>query len=175
MTAKAKIITAAEALFDRHGFMATGMDRLTAAAGMSSRTLYKHTGGKAALMADVLGERDRRFMRHLDVRSVDALFVALEDWVRTEGARGCLFLRARGETGGDLPEVAQAVAAHKAAFHKRIDEIVTADLGGHGDPALTEQVLVLVEGATAASVYRGPRAVMAARAAAASLIARTRS
>lgn len=174
MTAKDKIIRAAEHLFDRHGFMATGMDRLTTAAGMSSRTLYKHASSKSALMATVLGERDRRFMRHLDVRSVDALFAALEDWLRAEGARGCLFLRAQGETGGDMPEVAQAVAAHKAALRKRIEDIVATDLGGRGDPALSEQVLILFEGATAASVYRGPEAVATARAAAADLIARAR-
>lgn len=34
-----KLTTAAEQLFDRHGYMATGMDKLTEAAGMSSRTL----------------------------------------------------------------------------------------------------------------------------------------
>ena len=104
-----KLTAAAEKLFDRHGYMATGMDRLTEAAGMSSRTLYKHAGSKAQLMARVLTERDQRFMARLEVRRVDALFVALEDWVRIEGNRGCLFLRTRAETGGDTPEIAAAV------------------------------------------------------------------
>lgn len=174
MEIKNKLLTSAERLFDRHGFTATGIDRLTAAAGMSSRTLYKHAGSKAALMAAVLTERDRRFMRRIGVRTVDALFAALEDWVRVEGARGCLFLRAQGETGGDTPEVAEAVAAHKAAFRERIGEIVALEIGGGGDPALAEQILVLFEGATAASIYRGPEAVAAARAAASILIAQAR-
>lgn len=164
-----KLTATAERLFDRHGYMATGMDRLTEAAGMSSRTLYKHAGSKAQLMARVLTERDRRFMARLEVQTVAALFSALEDWVRVEGTRGCLFLRSLAETGGETPEIAEAVAAHKTSFHQRIGEIVAADLG-HEDPALAEQVLVLFEGATHAAVYRGANVVSAGRAAAAALL-----
>ncbi|MEX2520731.1 MAG: helix-turn-helix domain-containing protein [Paracoccaceae bacterium] len=167
---KRKLLSAAERLFDRHGYTATGMDRLTAAAGMSSRTLYKHAGGKAALMAAVLTERDRRLMQRLEVRSVDAVFAALEDWVRIEGARGCLFLRTQGETGGDTREVSEVVMAHKATFRERIAEIVAVNIGGGGDAELAEQVVVLFEGATAAAVYRGPEAVAAARVAARVLV-----
>lgn len=169
-----KLTVAAERLFDRHGYMATGMDRLTEAAGMSSRTLYKHAGSKAALMARVLTERDRRFMTRLEVRTVDALFAALEDWVRIEGCRGCLFLRSRAETGGDTPEIAAAVAAHKEVFHRRVGEVVAKDLERE-DPTLAEQVLVLFEGATHAAVYRGAQTVSAARAAATILLERARS
>nr|WP_321443452.1 helix-turn-helix domain-containing protein [uncultured Cohaesibacter sp.] len=169
-----KLTVAAEQLFDRHGYMATGMDQLTSAAGMSSRTLYKHAGSKARLMARVLTERDQRFMLRLQVQTVDALFAALEDWVRVEGARGCLFLRSRAETGGKTPEIAEAVAMHKAAFHQRIEEVVAADLGSE-DPVLAEQVLVLLEGATHAAVYRGTDAVSAARAAAAILVEKART
>ena len=174
MDMTAKLIAAAERLFDRHGYMATGMDRLTEAAGMSSRTLYKHVGSKAALMARVLTERDRRFMARLKVQTVDALFAALEDWVRVEGCRGCLFLRSRAETGGDTPEIAEVVAAHKEAFYRRVGEVVALDLG-RNDPALAEQVLVLFEGATHAAVYRGAQTVSAARVAAAILLERGRS
>ncbi|QBX34355.1 helix-turn-helix transcriptional regulator [Paracoccus liaowanqingii] len=174
MESAPKLNAAAERLFDRHGYMATGMDRLTEAAGMSSRTLYKHAGSKAQLMGRVLAERDRRFMVRIDVDSVDALFAALEDWVRIEGARGCLFLRSHAETGGAIPEIAEAVAAHKAAFRQRVGGIVAKDLG-RDDMALTEQVLVLFEGATHAAVYRGDEAVSAARAAAAILVERART
>lgn len=174
MDIKTKLITAAEQLFDRHGFTATGMDRLTKAAGFSSRTVYKHVGSKAALSALVLSERERRFMQYLDVHSVDALFAALEDWVRDEGSRGCLFLRAYSETGGDTPEIAETVTAHKAAFRSHIANVVEQDVGKTGGDALTDQILVLFEGATAASVYRGPEAIAAARQAAAILIKQVR-
>jgi AcrR family transcriptional regulator len=169
-----KVTAAAERLFYRHGYTATGMDQLTEAAGMSSRTLYKHAGSKVQLMVRVLNERDRRFMARTEVQSVDALFAALKDWIMVEGARGCLFLRSLAETGGDTPEIADAVAAHKTAFHQRVGEIVAADLERE-DPALAEQMLVLFEGATHAAVYRGTEAVSAAQAAAAILMERART
>lgn len=164
-----KLTAAADHLFDRHGYMATGMDKLTEAAGMSSRTLYKHAGSKAQLMARVLTERDQRFMARIEVQSVEALFAALEDWVRVEGNRGCLFLRTRAETGGDIPEISEAVTAHKVAFTQRIGQIVAMDLGRE-DQALSDQILILFEGATHAAVYRGTEAVSAARVAAATLV-----
>ena len=44
------IVASAEAVFDRHGFAASGVDRVTAAAGVSTRTLYKHLGNKTGLI-----------------------------------------------------------------------------------------------------------------------------
>ena len=147
MEIKTKLIAAAERLFDRHGFMATGMDRLTEAADMSSQTLYKHVGSKAGLMA--ARARRARPAVHAADRCAErgrALRPALENWVRVEGTRGCLFLRAQADTGGDTPEVAEAVATHKAAFTERIGDVLAADLGGGSDPVLAEQILVLFEG-----------------------------
>ncbi|ORE85790.1 TetR/AcrR family transcriptional regulator [Aurantimonas sp. 22II-16-19i] len=174
MDIKSNLVATAERLFDRHGFTATGMDRLTGAAGISSRTLYKHAGSKVALMVAVLAERDRRFMQRLEVDSVDAIFAALEDWVRAEGARGCLFLRTLGETGGETAAIQEAVMAHKAAVRSRIAEIVATDIGHGGNAALADQIVILFEGATAAAAYRGTDAVTAARAAAEILVARAR-
>ena len=56
MDTTSKLTDAAERLFDR----------LTKAARMSSRTLYKHVGSKTGLMARVLTECDRRFMARPD-------------------------------------------------------------------------------------------------------------
>lgn len=170
MDTKAKLTQAAEHLFDRHGFTATGMDRLTQAAGMSSRTLYKHAGSKTALITDVLKARSQRFhARMMEANSVDALFSSLAEWMIAEGCRGCLFLRAYGETGGDITEIADVVSAHKAELLKKIQEIVAVETGKSGDQVLAEQILVLFEGATAAAIYRGEDAVKAARLAAISL------
>lgn len=85
MNIDTKLISAAENLFDRHGFNATGMDRLAQAAGMSSRTLYKHAGSKNELIAAVLMTRGQRFLQRLEVDSVEALFDALAGWMSEEG------------------------------------------------------------------------------------------
>ncbi|OZI57153.1 TetR/AcrR family transcriptional regulator [Bordetella genomosp. 1] len=171
MDTHSRLLAAAEQLFDRHGFTPTGMDRLAQAADISSRTLYKHAGSKNALIAAVLTARNQRFMTRIEVDRVDALFAALEAWMRKEGSRGCLLLRAQGETGGDTPEIARVVAAYKAELATRIRQIVASERGTD-DPALAEQMLVLFEGATAAAMYRGVAAVAAARAAAAVLMDR---
>ncbi|OZI44189.1 TetR/AcrR family transcriptional regulator [Bordetella genomosp. 5] len=171
MDTHTKLMQAAEALFHRKGFGQTGMDDLAQAAEMSSRTLYKHSGSKTALIASVLAGRDQRFMALLRVNTVSEVFDTLEQWIRDEGAHGCLFLRAHGETGGATPEIEAAVLAHKNAVADRIRVIVQHELGGRGHKSLAEQIVVLFEGATATAIYRGPQAVTAARRAAAVLMA----
>ncbi len=170
-----KLIAVAEQLFDRHGFTATGMDRLAQAASISSRTLYKHAGSKTALIAAVLSQRGQRFLLLLSESTVDALFEALERWIREEGARGCLLLRAQGETGGEIAEISAVVLAHKVQLGEKVRLAVRSELGDKGGDELAGQILILIEGATAAAVYRGVEAVASARSAAALLMARARS
>ena len=174
MKTKAHLLTAAERLFDAHGFMATGMDRLAAAAGISSRTVYKHVNGKVELIVAVLDERVRRFFVEIAVQDVAALFAALARWIEYEGARGCLMLRALEETGGSEERIVVAVQAYKARLAQHIGAIVQAELG-RADPVLTQQLLILFEGATVASLYQGAAAARTAGAAAARLLAAARA
>lgn len=167
MNIEQQIVSAAERTFDRHGFTASGMDRLTAAANVSSRTLYKHLGNKNRLMAAALAHRRERFFRAFDVDSVDALFGRLADWSEAEGARGCLFLRALGDTGAAVDEIASEVEIYRENLRELITDLVEKD-AGPSDAA--DAVLVLFEGAVAVASYRGPDAVEAARSAAAALL-----
>lgn len=169
------LVATAEQLFDRHGFTATGMDRLALAAGMSCRTLYKHAGSKTALITEVLRQRDERFLAQLNVATVDALFQALARWIAIEGARGCLFLRAIEETGGDIVEIAEMTRAHKARLLARIRDVVRMELGSENSEKLAAELLILLEGATAAAVYRGAEAVTTARGMASLMIKRARA
>lgn len=170
MNIKMQIIARAEQVFDRHGFTGSGMDRLTAAANVSSRTLYKHVGSKAALMGGALESRRRRTFDHLNSDSVQSLFDALESWTMQEGARGCLFLRALADTGGAVPEVTEAVAGYRRELTGCVARAVANDLGRPGQGELVDQVLVLFEGAVTAASYRGIEAVSAARRAAETLV-----
>lgn len=173
MDTKIALIATAERLFHAHGFMATGMDALAKAAGMSSRTLYKHAGSKTDLIVAVLEARDRRFFDLVDAPRVAALFAAHEAWIAAEGAHGCLFLRALGETGGAEPAIAAAVLRHKEGMRERIAAMVQAETG-RADPVLAQQVLLLFEGAVAASAWQGVEAVRCAARAAAQLVAGAR-
>lgn len=163
------IVSSAERTFDHHGFAATGMDRLRDAAGVSTRTLYKHAGNKSHLMVAVLADRAERFFAALPTGGVDALFAGLAQWIADDGSRGCLFLRAQGETGGEDPEVAAAVASYRGRLREVIRSVVADDLG-RDDERIATQVLILVEGATSAASYIGVEAVHGARDAASVLM-----
>jgi len=163
------LLAVAERLFYERGFMATGMDALAKAAGMSSRTLYKHAGSKTDLIVAVLEARDRRFFALIDRPSVAALFGAHETWIATEGAHGCLFLRALGETGGVDPTIAGVVLRHKERLHKCIARMVQAHTGRR-NAVTAQQILLLFEGAVAASAWQGVKAVRAASRAATQLL-----
>lgn len=165
----AEIVARTEPVFDRHGFAGTGMDRLTAAADISSRTLYKHLGSKAGLIAAVLDSRRARFFDGFDGDSVDALFDTLETWTLSEGARGCMFLRARSEDGEWAPEVLSIAAAYREQLYELIRRIVKSRIGREDD-VLADQVLILFEGATSAASYRGADAIRAAKSAAIALL-----
>lgn len=165
-----KITASAERVFDSGGFAASGMDALTQAAGVSTRTLYKHIGSKSDLIAAVLRIRSTRFFERLDVvDDVDGLFAALEQWVQSEGARGCLFLRAAGELSAEFPAALEEVSKYRRRLRELINKLVQQE-GEACSDLLTDQVLVLFEGATSAASYRGLPAVSAARSAAAMLM-----
>lgn len=155
------LLAVAERLFYERGFMATGMDALAKAAGMSSRTLYKHAGSKTDLIVAVLEARDRRFFALIDRPSVPALFAAHEAWIAAEGAHGCMFLRALGETDGADPAIADVVLRHKERLHECIAGMVQAHTGRR-DRVLAQQILLLFEGAVAASAWQGVKAARAA-------------
>jgi AcrR family transcriptional regulator len=167
------LLAIAERLFYEHGYMATNMDTLARAAKMSSRTLYKHAGSKAALVGEVLAMRDLRFFEQVDGLDVRALFDALGGWIGHEGARGCLFLRILGETGGAEPAIVAAVLDHKARLRRHVARIVQVDLG-RADDVLAERIVLLFEGAVAASAWQGMAAIDAACGAALDLVAGAR-
>ncbi|WP_313810582.1 TetR/AcrR family transcriptional regulator [Glutamicibacter sp.] len=168
-TLREQIVSGSEKFFDQHGFNGSGMDQLTQAIGVSTRTLYKHAGNKNSLIAASLKLRSEKFFSSIAATNVDEFFGDLERWLREEGARGCLFLRARGEGLGFIPEIALIIDQ----YHRQLRDLV-ADLVDHdatGDNSeLQTQILVLFEGAVAAAPYAGLQAVFSARSAAATLL-----
>ncbi|WP_312179305.1 TetR/AcrR family transcriptional regulator [Arthrobacter sp.] len=172
-TTRADIVTAAERVFDRRGFTAAGMDQLTAAANVSSRTLYKHLGSKSGLIAVVLETRRTRFFTAFDVETVAALFSSLASWTEAEGARGCLFLRAQGEGLAEDSSISSVVSTYRRELHDLVRRIVRLETG-RDDDELAEQILVLFEGAVSASSYHGTRAIRAAASAAEALVSLAR-
>ena len=161
--ARTRLLDAAEELFYRHGIQAVGMDRIRTASGVPLKRLYRLYPAKESLVAAYLERRDRRWTAALReavagaAEPVPAVFDWLARWFSEPDFRGCAFLNAYGELGAAAPEV---VRIHKAELHALLAGLVPAE----APPALADQLLILVEGATTvAALSPGPEPALRAR------------
>lgn len=172
-----RILDTAERLYYAKGFAAVGMDELRQSAGVSLRRLYGLYPSKSDIVLAVLARKHDRWARELDGHLASrsdpldrllAVYDYLALWFRTDDFRGCGFINAFGELGGQDAQVAAAVREHKASFQRRVAELV--DEAG-GTPQLAAQLAILAEGAqTTAAIAGDPTAASDARAAAEVLI-----
>lgn len=155
-TKRDELVQKALGTFYRHGFHATGMERLVAETGISKTSMYKHFRTKEDLILAALRLRDEQFRNWLYRRMEDiaptprgqllAMFEALGEWIARPEFRSCMFIKASGE----YPEAGNPIHA-QSAEHKRL--IFThvralAKQAGVADPdALARRLLLLNEGA----------------------------
>ncbi|MEU2395828.1 TetR/AcrR family transcriptional regulator [Streptomyces sp. NPDC007369] len=175
--ARTRLLDAAEALFYAEGIQAVGMDRIRAESGVPLKRLYRVFPAKEALVAGYLERRDRRWTGSLrdavaaaPTDAVGAVFDWLAAWFSEPGFRGCAFMNAYGELGAAGPAgsagVLDVVRRHKAELRALLGEVA-----GPGREELADQLLILVEGATAvAALTPGPEPARRAGAAAAALM-----
>lgn len=168
------MVWGAAQVFEKEGFRGIGVDRVLAAVGASTRTLYKHFGSRDGLVIAVLEARHRAFMAQLaqapaNAHPVGAFFDTLKAWTEGHGARGCMLLRARSEYGAVNDDIVALSTRQKGEYRDEIARRVQRVLG-HDDARLSTQVWILLEGATAAASIAGVAAIDDAREAALSLI-----
>ncbi|MFD7631321.1 TetR/AcrR family transcriptional regulator [Streptomyces sp. NPDC059851] len=172
--ARTRLLDAAEALFYAEGIQAVGMDRIRAESGVPLKRLYKVFPAKEALVAGYLERRDRRWIGSLRAAvaaapadPVRAVFDWLAAWFSEPGFRGCAFMNAYGELGAAGPAgVLDVVRRHKTELRELL-----AEVAGPEREELADQLLVLVEGATAvAALAPGPEPARRAGTAAAALL-----
>ncbi|WP_406366329.1 TetR/AcrR family transcriptional regulator [Streptomyces sp. NBC_01546] len=172
--ARTRLLDAAEALFYADGIQAVGMDRIRADSGVPLKRLYRVFPAKEALVTAYLERRDRRWTTSLreavtgSPTPVLTVFDWLADWFSEPDFRGCAFLNAYGELGaGGPPAVLDVVRRHKSELRALL-----AELAGPDHPALADQLLILVEGATVvAALDPGPEPARRAREVAERLLA----
>lgn len=158
-------MAAASARFYAQGVAATGIDVITAEAGVAKMSLYNNFDSKAELVSAYLEQRQQEF-RELHRRRMEALpagagpgprvlavFDAYADHAGlVDGFRGCGLLNVAGELPTGDPR-REAVAGHKA----EVEQLLLDALAPHdGDPepqhqradgALAEHLSMLLEGA----------------------------
>jgi AcrR family transcriptional regulator len=169
-------------LFYRHGFHATGIDRILAESGVAKMTLYKHFKSKDELILAALNRRDEKFrtwfMREVERRGrtpkerLLVVFDILETWFSSRDFHGCLFVNAAAEFHQAADPVHRAAAEHKRLIRDFFERL--AGEAGAPDPAgLARQLNLLLEGAIAIAHVQGDAAAAAdARATARILIER---
>ncbi len=171
-TVRERVLAAAGPLFYERGIAAVGMDAIRDRAGVSMKSLYREFGSKDALVHAYLARRDEEWMAWLASRAGDprrgprrrllALFGALDSWFASPGFAGCAFINAFGEAAGE-GAVAERATAHKERLQLLVGELA-AQLDRARAPELTEQLMLLIEGAIVrASVGRRGDAARTAR------------
>lgn len=179
--ARERILDAASRLFYAHGMSATGIDAVTAEAGVAKMSLYNNFASKAKLVEAYIEARHQEWLALYDERTatarspierVLAVFDAYLDHASLayeHGFRGCGLLNAAaelpvGDSGRD------AVRRHK----EQVEQILVADLetAGVADPAgMAEHLSFLLEGAMSRAGLEGrPDRLMKARRMAAAML-----
>lgn len=167
-SARARLLAAAAECFYDHGVNGTGIDTITAAAGVAKMSLYNNFAGKDELVLAYLEARHeewldlyrRRLAAAADARQrVAAVVDAYVDHAETahrHGFRGCGLLNAAAELPAGAPG-RQLVRRHK----EEVEALLAAHLAElDGVPAervadLAEQLSFLLEGAMARAGLEG--------------------
>ncbi|MFD6039088.1 TetR/AcrR family transcriptional regulator [Streptomyces griseoincarnatus] len=166
--ARERILRAAARRFYQEGVTATGIDTITAEAGVAKMSLYNNFSSKADLVRAYLDDRHEdwlgRYRRRVGpepdprdgVLGVFDTYIDGADAPPTGDFRGCGLLNAASEMPAGHEGRAQ-VRRQKEAVERMIAEHVTALLPGRPDAAraTARQIAFLLEGAMARAGLEG--------------------
>lgn len=165
-SARTRLLDAAAQRFYAEGIAGTGIDSITAAAGVAKMSLYNNFASKAALVEAYLDRRHEEWLALYRARATDtatahervlAVFDAYIDHAATthdHGFRGCGLLNAAAELpAGDPGRV--AVRRHKEDVERILLEHLRSLTDETGARRLAEHLSFLLEGAMARAGLEG--------------------
>jgi len=166
--ARELLLEAAARLFYANGVAATGIDTITAEAGVAKKSLYNNFSSKADLVAAYLEARHEEWLglyrKRLETATtprdqVLAVFGAYLDhanFAYEHGFRGCGLLNAAAELPAGDPGRA-AVRRHKEEVQELLARHVAGLLPGRKEqaPAIAAHLAFLLEGAMARAGLEG--------------------
>ena len=179
-TARDRLIDTAITLFNRHGFHATGVDRIVAVAKVAKKTLYAHFPSKEDLILAALSRKRAafadKFLPAVLAASNDprerllSLFELAKSWFSDPDFYGCIFINAAAEYSEPGHPINTCAREFKTLLRNFARDQAAA--GGAADPeTLADQIALLFEGATAvAQVSARPDAATTAKGIAVQLI-----
>lgn len=182
------VLDTAEVLFERQGFVATGVSQITDDAGIAPMTLYNNFDTKDDLILSVLTRRSDRFIETIThkmekagddpIARIRSIFMAIDQWIRTEmkspdGFAGCTFIKAAIEFSASSHPAHEAARDHKKELIALFATNVKA--AGFSNPKeLALSLHLLADGAIAqAQMLNDPRSVKRALSIAETLLERS--
>lgn len=179
LSARDRILAAANDLFYREGIRAIGIDTLIERAGVAKMSLYRAFPSKDDLIAAFLEMRDKMYWdwwdsvvaRHPDdpLRQLRALFETVAK--RTSGPqyRGCPFVNMSVEFPDHAHPGRQVVTRHMEELRRRLISLVEG-IGLAQPKPLADQLMLLLEGAYSAGNTMGADGPSASVAACAEIV-----
>ncbi|MFD7880007.1 TetR/AcrR family transcriptional regulator [Streptomyces sp. NPDC059766] len=178
MSARERLLEAANELFYGEGVQTVGIDRVIEHAGVAKASLYNTFGSKEGLVCAYLELRYVR-MRDRITRTLTrfrtpreqllGVFDALGEAFTDPGYNGCAFVRATAETAED--SAIRQVADNYRAWVRALFTDLAAASGYAAPEVLARQLHLLYDGASqSARMDRDPSAATTARTAAAALL-----
>jgi AcrR family transcriptional regulator len=179
-SARERIVDTADGLFYREGIHAVGVDSIIEKAGVAKMSLYRSFASKDDLVAAYLEARGQRYWQWWDGvmarnasqprRQLADLFEAIAVRTRRPEFRGCAFMKAAAEFPEEGSRARVVALAHKREMRRRLLKLCRA-VGARQPTVLTNQLLMLIEGAYSTAGILGKRdAVKATAKAAAALV-----
>ena len=185
LDARERILRTAYELFTKEGFVAVGVDRIVAEAGVAKTSLYRHFRSKDELVIAVLERHEALWtLGLLDAESARrarspedraaALIEVFDEWLRDEGFGGCLFINSLLETHDHSPAIRAAAVAALERVHELLCKIFD-DARLREPRSLAHQLQVLFRGSIVAAREGNFAAVAEARTVSLQLIEQRRS
>jgi AcrR family transcriptional regulator len=179
-SARERILETADDLFYREGIHAVGIDTIIEKSGVAKMSLYRNFASKDDLVAAYLEARGQRYWQRWDRvmalnpsqprRQLRDLFESIAVRTRRPEFRGCPFLKAAAEFPEEGSRARVVALAHKKELRKRLLKLCRT-IGAHQPDVLSNQLLMLIEGAYSTAGILGKRdAVKASAKAAEALI-----
>lgn len=117
---RTRLLKATGALVKKQGFAATGVDRLTAAAGLTSGAFYSHFSSKSELLEAIIENELRRSIALFSNKPLDAILPVIEGYLSQAHV-------AHPESGCAVPslapEIARASESTQRVFERGVIEI----------------------------------------------------
>jgi AcrR family transcriptional regulator len=178
--ARARVVDTAYELFSVHGIRAVGVDRISAEAGVTKKTLYSHFRSKDDLVLEFLDQREQRWTRAWLQAEIErlaptpgdrllTLFDILDKWFHRRDFEGCAFISTLMETRTADGPVHRECRRQLDLIRAMLEEHAR-QAGAHDPKSTGYQVQILMMGAIVSATRGDRNAARRARAVAALLV-----